>query len=110
MSGSCKTSAATAWPLSLVKPDLLGTGAGGFCLKRARTVFFLQFYLPQSERIPNYRNRTEGHGRAGDCGTQQQAEERVQNSCRDRHAERVVHERKKQILADASHGGAALNP
>ena len=61
----------------------------------------------QAQRVADhgYRAKTQRGGR--DHRVQQQAEEWIQNPGRNRHSERVIHERKEQVLLDIVHDRSA---
>ena len=56
---------------------------------------YLEFCSPQPECIGNHGYRAEAHGGSGNHRAQQQAEEWVQNSSRERDTKRVVDEGKE---------------
>lgn len=67
--------------------------------------FFARALLvPQAQRIGNHRNRTQAHGQCGNDWRKQLAGEWIEQSSSQRDAERVVHERKGQVLAHVAHG------
>ena len=66
--------------------------------------------MAKTERVGNYRNGTECHGGAGNHGTEQYSEERIQNARGNWNSERVVYEGQKQILPDVLHRGATQRP
>src|SRR4051812_39125926 len=61
----------------------------------------------QTQRISNHAHRGERHGRARDHWAEQNAKERVEQTCSDRDANRIVDESKKQVLPDVAHHGPA---
>ena len=61
----------------------------------------------QAKTVQNDRKGAETHGRRGNHGTEQQAEERVKHPRRHRNTQRVVEKGEDQVLPDIPHRGAA---
>jgi hypothetical protein len=61
----------------------------------------------QAERVGDDEDRAHAHRGARDHGIEQQTERRIKHAGRDRHCERIEHEREEQILPDVAHGGPA---
>src|SRR5208283_2611090 len=64
----------------------------------------------QTQRISDDGHRTEAHGCAGNHGAQQPPKHRVKHSGSDRDSQRVVQERKTQVLLDIAQRGARQFP
>src|SRR3546814_467143 len=59
----------------------------------------------EPQRIGDHGNRRGAHGEGGEHRTDEDAEQRIEDASRDRHACAVVDEREEQVLADVAHGG-----
>src|SRR5690349_314708 len=66
-----------------------------------------QIHPSQTQRVGNDRHRTEGHRRTCPDRAYEYSNEWIEDSGRDRHTDRVVDEREKQVLADVPHRRAA---
>src|SRR3954469_21834396 len=69
-----------------------------------------KFYATQPQCIGNHRDRAKRHSRAGDDRTQEDAEERIENSGRDRNPQKVVNKGKEKVLPDIAHRRPAQAP